>query len=603
MTSSSINKRGAWLLSAVVGQMRKKGERSEKGEDLGGQEGCKWWHMVWLLGDGLHRNQYVAAPGGFQRMGVCGWALKEEEEEEHGKQITCTVFRSFEQYAYRTRFERYCYNKADDSWGSAIDEQKRDITELGFAFLLTLKVDKIPSRLARWLVQNFDTCRRAVKLASNEELRSSEEDVYLTMGFPRGTKPVQEAKKSDKGEYTRVLDEWKAQWAGALPKTHQVLSQMKNQRQGGDMFKRNFIVYVVTTLVKGQQTLCINDFFRSANVLLYLCYVDRVMCKKGMISKEFLILANWTSKDLWAQINFELESCQGFGKGIEDDRIKAPDTPSLYIQEEEADIKAKKACVQKISRSMKNFPRSVIEVVDAVSEAQQVFPASTQMDKVQAGNIQGHGWSIQTQPGDANAGHQATPSSQDDGLFASDPSFWDACVELAKTYEKTSGIACPGTFTPPGFDLGFDFRLSQSVQVESPNQGGSGVAGGIGSGGHSSPNPQIDRSPHSSLESLLGDSVGDWLPPKKKMPTPHFRSPFFVRHIDVMKSLTIREKQVSNWAFLPLEEVHYNSELLFTDANFNITRSVIRTLGCGDELDHAFVLCESLRMLNPTLRP
>ena len=29
------------------------------------------------------------------------------------------------------------------------DEQKRDINELGFAFLLSLRVDKIPSRLAR----------------------------------------------------------------------------------------------------------------------------------------------------------------------------------------------------------------------------------------------------------------------------------------------------------------------------------------------------------------------------------------------------------------------------------------------------------------------
>ncbi|KAJ8428436.1 hypothetical protein Cgig2_009046 [Carnegiea gigantea] len=173
------------------------------------------------------------------------------------------------------------------------------------------RVDKIPSRLAKWLIQNFDTCKRALKLASNEELRINEEDVYLTMGFPRGSKPFQEAKKSDKGEYTR------------------------------------------------------------------LCYVDRVLCKKRMISKEFPILANWTSKDLWARMNFELESYQGFGKGIEDNRIKAPDTPTLYIQEDEADIRAKKACVQKISRSLKKFAHSVIEVVDAISEAQQLFPAST----------------------------------------------------------------------------------------------------------------------------------------------------------------------------------------------------------------------------------
>ena len=31
------------------------------------------------------------------------------------------------------------------------------------------------------------------------------------------------------------------------------------------------------------------------------------------------------------------------------------------------------------------------------------------------------------------------------------------------------------------------------------------------------------------------------------------------------------------------------SELLFTSANFNITRSVMRTLGCGDQVHHNVV--------------
>ncbi|KAJ8431033.1 hypothetical protein Cgig2_022975 [Carnegiea gigantea] len=399
---------------------------------------------------------------------------------------------------------------------SISDEQKRDIIELRFEFLLTLRVDKIPSRLAKLLVENFDTCRRAVKLASNDELRIIEEDIYLTMGFPRGSTPVQEAKKSDKGEYTWVLDEWKDQWRGVLPKTQQVLAQMKNQRQESDLFKRNFIVYVVSTLIKGKQT-------------WKLCYVDCVMYKKRKIGREFPILANWTSKDLWTRMNFELESYQGFGKGIENDVIKASEIPTVYIQEEEVDVRAKKACVQKISRSLKNFAHSVIEVVDVVSEAQQMFPASTLMDKVQGvlveiltnysklGTFKDATGPSQTQPRDANVGHQATPSSQDD----------DACVEFAKTYEKTSGIACRRTFKPPGFDLGFGFRLSQSVQVESPNQAGSGGVEGIGSGSRSSPDSHKQRSPDLGSESSGEDSVGDCLPPRKKMPASHFRSPFF----------------------------------------------------------------------------
>ncbi|KAJ8435701.1 hypothetical protein Cgig2_027291 [Carnegiea gigantea] len=146
----------------------------------------------------------------------------------------------------------------------------------------------------------------------------------------------------------------------------------------------------------------------------------------------------------------------------------------------------------------------------------------------------------QTQPTDANIGHQSTPSSQDDGLFASNPSFWDACVELAKTYEKT-------------------------IHVESPNQGGSGGVGDAGSGSQSSLDSHIQRSLDLGSESSARDSVGDCFSPRKKMLAPHFRSSFFVRHIDALKSLTIREKQVSDWAFLRLDEVHYDSELLFTE--------------------------------------
>ena len=62
----------------------------------------------------------------------------------------------------------------------------------------------------------------------------------------------------------------------------------------------------------------------------------------------------------------------------------------------------------------------------------------------------------QGQPDNVDGG----PSSQYDGLFVSDPSFRDACVELAKTYERTGRNAHPGSFTPPAFDFGFSFGLS-----------------------------------------------------------------------------------------------------------------------------------------------
>jgi len=41
-------------------------------------------------------------------------------------------------------------------------------------------------------------------------------------------------------------------------------------------------------------------------------------------------------------MNFELSSCEGFGKGIEEERIKVPQTPSISVQGEDEEIRAKK---------------------------------------------------------------------------------------------------------------------------------------------------------------------------------------------------------------------------------------------------------------------
>jgi len=171
------------------------------------------------------------------------------------------------------------------------EEQRKNIYELGFQFLLSLRIEKIPSRLARWLVESFDTCRRAIKLCGGDELRIGEEDVYLTMGFPRGSKPVSEARKNDKGVYLQILDEWKGQWGGVLPKTHQLLSQMKSQKQGGDLFKRNFIVYLVSTLIKGHQSLRVNHI-----VIKSLVNLEEV---KGLNWCEFTLDSLITCTDKW----------------------------------------------------------------------------------------------------------------------------------------------------------------------------------------------------------------------------------------------------------------------------------------------------------------
>ena len=70
-----------------------------------------------------------------------------------------------------------------------------------------------------------------------------------------------------------------------------------------------------------------------------------------------------------------------------------------------------------------------------MGEAYQMLPTSIQMDKVQGvlveilnsysniGTFKRTACPSQKQLGDIDGGNHATPSSQDDGLFMSDPSF------------------------------------------------------------------------------------------------------------------------------------------------------------------------------------
>ena len=70
--------------------------------------------------------------------------------------------------------------------------------------MLILRIAKILSMLARFLVGNFTTYRQVVKLVENVELRILEEDVYLAMGFPWGSKPINERKKNEKRDDMQV---------------------------------------------------------------------------------------------------------------------------------------------------------------------------------------------------------------------------------------------------------------------------------------------------------------------------------------------------------------------------------------------------------------
>ena len=78
------------------------------------------------------------------------------------------------------------------------DKQQEVVKEIGIRGFLHLKTDMTLAKLAVLLVRNFDICSCFLLLAHGT-MRVTEEDVYLTLGLPKGSVEVIEADNESDG--------------------------------------------------------------------------------------------------------------------------------------------------------------------------------------------------------------------------------------------------------------------------------------------------------------------------------------------------------------------------------------------------------------------
>ncbi|KAG6388843.1 hypothetical protein SASPL_150279 [Salvia splendens] len=65
------------------------------------------------------------------------------------------------------------------------ENQLQAVRDMGFGHLIHFNITSIPSQLAYWLLYNFDPITCSVKVRG-QRVHLTEEDVHMTMGFPRG---------------------------------------------------------------------------------------------------------------------------------------------------------------------------------------------------------------------------------------------------------------------------------------------------------------------------------------------------------------------------------------------------------------------------------
>ncbi|KAH9607572.1 hypothetical protein KSS87_014612 [Heliosperma pusillum] len=242
------------------------------------------------------------------------------------------------------------------------EKQIQAIQEMGFGSLLLLQIKKVPGSLAYWLVSNYDPIKGCLL---DGKLPILEEDIYLSLGLPMGPNVVIEASNGDKcPTYLSVLEKFKSQFGNDSIDVKDILAKLPTQKEGGDDFKRNFIIYIFSALLGGvvgnqaslkllkslANTDLISDFnwcnfikrkladqvqswqkeefetkqlkenwFGGPIMALVFVYLDRCVFKSRLVSRQFPTLSTWTTEAILKRINDELNDknskTRTFGRG------------------------------------------------------------------------------------------------------------------------------------------------------------------------------------------------------------------------------------------------------------------------------------------------
>ncbi|KAK9698630.1 hypothetical protein RND81_08G119200 [Saponaria officinalis] len=228
------------------------------------------------------------------------------------------------------------------------------IEEIGFGGVFWLRVNQIPMQLGYWLLSNYEPAKNCLILPGGKELHLRAADVHATLGFPMG---------SDQFQPT-----------SGLVSTKTLVHHLVNQEDGGDLFKINWVVLVVSLLIQNTQkpnanfhvlkslmsvdeipqyNLCefVLTSFRTCQkswvntnkkgyvtgplLFLMLVYVDRIVHETRYVDRDYFTLVGWTTSHLNAREIAE-KSYATFGIGsIEDIMTEVIDTslPNAFEQQ------------------------------------------------------------------------------------------------------------------------------------------------------------------------------------------------------------------------------------------------------------------------------
>lgn len=133
------------------------------------------------------------------------------------------------------------------------DGQKNVIKNMGFQSVLELKIKDIPKDLGSYVLSRLDTTKTPMVIETpSGDIPVNEESVHEVYGFPMGPTILNRSRKANYNKVPTII-ELKAHLELDIKKDiypPQLLQQMKIRKTSDYLFKLDFLVLMVSTLVE-----------------------------------------------------------------------------------------------------------------------------------------------------------------------------------------------------------------------------------------------------------------------------------------------------------------------------------------------------------------
>ncbi|XP_057810730.1 uncharacterized protein LOC131025129 [Salvia miltiorrhiza] len=144
------------------------------------------------------------------------------------------------------------------------DAQKDAVRSIGFGHILEFKVNRVPSKLAYWVLDRFNHRSCTLELDVLTKIEIEEDDVYRVYGFPKGNKLIENFQRTAENE---LFIEWKNFFNVANRdkiKIKAVLRRMVDSADGGSWFKRHFVIALCFSLMESCTSGTVHPYIFSA---------------------------------------------------------------------------------------------------------------------------------------------------------------------------------------------------------------------------------------------------------------------------------------------------------------------------------------------------